>query len=178
MGGRKFSSSELQLLILRLLSDGPAHGYQLIRRLEELSQGFYAPSPGVIYPALTYLDEIGQAEARQDGKRKLYALTDDGRGRLNHHRANAEGLIAALEQAGSRMDRMREAWAETDPALADERHRAHMALKSAIRARMGCGPDEVRRITEILNNAAAQILNIPANTPDSTPDSTSAKDPA
>jgi len=176
--GRRLAARELQLLILRLLEDGPAHGYQLIRRLEELSQGFYAPSPGVIYPALTFLEEIGQADAEIDGKRKLYRLTDEGRARLNAHRDKGEALLAGLVQIGGRMDRVREAWAgegddgdlalgpalgpALDPTLgqtlADERHRAHMALKAALRTSHGCDADEARRITRILHRAAADIL--------------------
>ena len=61
--GRKLSSNDLQLLLLALLAEKPAHGYELIRALEERSGGAYAPSPGMIYPALTYLEELGHAEA-------------------------------------------------------------------------------------------------------------------
>src|ERR1700710_1680308 len=66
-GGRRLGSAELQLVLLALLAEQPAHGYELIRTLEERSGGFYAPSPGMIYPALTYLDEIGHALASADG---------------------------------------------------------------------------------------------------------------
>ena len=169
--GRKLAARELQLLILRLLEEGAAHGYQLIRRLEELSQGYYAPSPGVIYPALTFLEEIGQAEAEADGKRKLYQLTEEGRARLAAHRGKAEAMLAGLVQMGGRMDSVREAWAGTgagtgddasepaiDPAQADERHRAHMALKAALRTSHGCSAQEAHRITRILLRAAAEIL--------------------
>ena len=58
-GGRKLGSADLQLLLLALLAERPAHGYELIRTLEQRSGGFYAPSPGMVYPALTFLDEIG-----------------------------------------------------------------------------------------------------------------------
>ena len=177
--GRKLAARELQLLILRLLEEGAAHGYQLIRRLEELSQGYYAPSPGVIYPALTFLEEIGQAEAEADGKRKLYQLTEEGRARLAAHREKAEAMLAGLVQMGGRMDSVRAAWAGTgagtgagagagagddasepaiDPAQADERHRAHMALKAALATSHGCSAQEAHRITRILLRAAAEIL--------------------
>src|SRR5579871_6322474 len=59
--GRKLASTDLQLLILRLLAEKPRHGYELIKELDERTHGFYVPSPGMIYPALTYLDEIGHA---------------------------------------------------------------------------------------------------------------------
>src|SRR5215472_9268399 len=75
-GARRLSSQDLQLVILALLADQPAHGYELIKTIEERSDGFYSPSPGVIYPALTYLEEIGHARVEQDATRKLYSITE------------------------------------------------------------------------------------------------------
>ena len=65
--GRKFEAADLQLVILAFLAERPAHGYELIKTIEERSGGFYTPSPGVIYPALTYLSEIGHASVEQAG---------------------------------------------------------------------------------------------------------------
>ena len=59
--GRKLASVDLQLLILGLLAEKPRHGYEIIKALDERSKGFYVPSPGMVYPALTYLEEIGHA---------------------------------------------------------------------------------------------------------------------
>src|SRR5215471_1749705 len=59
--GRKLGSEELQLVILALLAENPSHGYELIKVLEERSSGFYSPSPGMVYPALTYLEEVNYA---------------------------------------------------------------------------------------------------------------------
>ncbi len=59
--GRKLGSADLQLLILRLLDEKPSHGYEIIKALDEHSNGFYVPSPGMVYPALTYLEELGFA---------------------------------------------------------------------------------------------------------------------
>ena len=77
--GRKLASADLQLLILELLAEKPRHGYEIIKALEERSKGFYVPSPGMVYPALTYLEEIGHATVETEGPRKLYHLTDLGR---------------------------------------------------------------------------------------------------
>lgn len=146
-------------MILLLLDEKPAHGYELIRQLEERSQGFYAPSPGVIYPALAYLDDVGHADAEADGKRKLYRITDTGRLHLDAHRANAEAMLDALKLKGGRMDQVREAYAGLlDPTIADERHRAFVALKEAFISTKNGSPEEARRITEILQRAAAEIL--------------------
>ncbi len=62
--GRKLASVDLQLLILALLSDKPRHGYEIIKALDERSKGFYAPSPGMVYPALTYLEKSGTPQSR------------------------------------------------------------------------------------------------------------------
>ena len=77
-GGRKLGSGELQLVILALLEERPRHGYEIIKALEDTSKGFYAPSPGMVYPALTYLEEVGYATVEAEGSKKLYRITDAG----------------------------------------------------------------------------------------------------
>jgi DNA-binding PadR family transcriptional regulator len=160
-GGRKLTSADLQLVILALLEAGPAHGYELIRTIEERSNGFYAPSPGVIYPALTFLEEVGYAAVEQQGARKLYSLTDPGRAHLAANRAAAEAILDALGRIGGRMDEVREAFAglgDIDPGASEDLHRARHALKHALFRMRGGGPDEARRIAAILTRAAAEIL--------------------
>src|SRR5688572_17620362 len=76
--GRRLGSGDLQLLILLLLQENPRHGYELIKELEQRTSGYYSPSPGVIYPALTYLDEIGFASVEAEGNKKLYRITETG----------------------------------------------------------------------------------------------------
>jgi DNA-binding PadR family transcriptional regulator len=161
-GARKLSSSDLQLVILALLEQQPAHGYELIRALEERSGGFYTPSPGVIYPALTYLDEIGHAAVAPEGNRKLYSITDAGREHLEANRAAADAILDGLSRIGGRMEQVREAFAgldDADPGAADDLHRARHALKYALMRKRGVGPAEARRIAEILDRATAEILN-------------------
>lgn len=77
--GRQFSADDLQLLLLALLAEQPSHGYELIKALDTRSSGFYAPSPGMVYPALTYLEELGYVTVQAEGNRKRYALADAGR---------------------------------------------------------------------------------------------------
>ena len=139
----------------------PSHGYELIRALEERSGGFYTPSPGVIYPALTYLEEIGHAAVEPQGNRKLYSLTDAGRENLAANRANAEAILEALGRIGGRMDDVREAFAglgDIDPSASDDLHRARHAIKHALARKRGASPDEMRRIADILKRATAEIL--------------------
>src|SRR3990167_2501954 len=95
-GGRQrmFDSGELRLVLLKLIADEPRHGYDLIRQIEDLAGGSYAPSPGVIYPTLTLLDDMGLIDAQQsEGAKKLFAITDAGRAELD---ANSEIVGAAL----------------------------------------------------------------------------------
>nr|WP_321986347.1 PadR family transcriptional regulator [uncultured Lichenicoccus sp.] len=160
-GGRKLGSAELQLVLLALLAEQPAHGYELIRMLEERSGGFYAPSPGMIYPALTYLEEIGHAAVAQDGNRKLYSLTDAGRAHLEANRDQATLILETLARIGGRMSQVREAFAgldDADPRAADELHQARHAIKHALMHKRGCSPEEARRIAGILTRATAEIL--------------------
>lgn len=160
-GGRKLDAIDIQLVILALLAEHPAHGYELIKTLEERSGGFYTPSPGVIYPALTYLNEIGHASVEQQGTRKLYSITAEGKTHLEANRANAEAILGALARIGGRMEQVREAFAgvgDSDGGASDEVHRARHALKHAIRSKHGCDPEEAKRIAKILDRAAAEIL--------------------
>ncbi len=160
-GGRKLSSAELQLVLLALLAEQPAHGYELIRLLEARSGGFYTPSPGMIYPALTYLEEIGQAVVTQDGNRKLYAITQAGRSYIDANREQATSILDALARIGGRMAQVREAFAgvdDADPQASEELHQARHAIKHALASKRGCAPDEARRIAGILTRAAAEIM--------------------
>ncbi len=160
-GARKLSSADLQLLLLALLAERPAHGYELIRTLEQRSGGFYAPSPGMIYPALTFLDEIGHASVSLDGTRKLYTLTEAGRAELAANRAHADAMLDMLSRIGTRMDGVRDAYAglgDRDPAAADALHGARHALKAALMRTRDAGPDEARRIAAILARATDEIL--------------------
>jgi DNA-binding PadR family transcriptional regulator len=160
--GRKFEAVDLQLVILALLAERPAHGYELIKTIEERSGGFYTPSPGVIYPALTYLSEIGHASVEQAGTRKLYSITAEGKSHLASNRTSANAILDSLSRIGNRMDDVREAFAgvgDPDSGPSDEIHRARLALRDAIRRKRGCEPNEARRIVQILDRATADILS-------------------
>lgn len=99
--GRVFDAGELRLVLLRLLEDMPRHGYDLIRAIEERTGGAYAPSPGVIYPTLTLLEDMGLiAEERTDGTKKLYAITDAGRAHLAENKDASEALLRRLDDLG------------------------------------------------------------------------------
>jgi DNA-binding PadR family transcriptional regulator len=166
--GRKLASVDLQLLILGLLAEKPRHGYEIIKALDERSKGFYVPSPGMVYPALTYLEEIGHATVEADGSRKLYSITESGGKHLESNRSTADAMFAQFERVGERMDRIRRALqpeeSDDEPAGESERHssrvllRARRDLKAALADKWDSSREEQQRIAEILKRATAEIL--------------------
>jgi DNA-binding PadR family transcriptional regulator len=102
-GGRRrvFETGELRLVLLRLIADQPRHGYDLIRAVEELTHGTYAPSPGVVYPTLTMLQDMGLIrETEADGSRKIFAATSEGEAHLAERREEIDALMSRLEGIG------------------------------------------------------------------------------
>lgn len=169
--GRKLASGDLQLLVLALLAEKPRHGYEIIRELEERSHGFYTPSPGMVYPALTYLEEIGHATVEADGAKKLYHITEDGKTYLEQNRSTADAIFNQMRQVGERMAHVRrmfsgEQAAEDDvdaeaPSFGFRGYRdvwtARRELKAALHDKKFSNPDELKRIAEILRKAAEEI---------------------
>ena len=166
--GRKLASVDLQLLILGLLEEKPRHGYEIIKALDERSKGFYVPSPGMVYPALTYLEEIGHATVEVDGARKLYQITDAGKQHLESNRSTFDALFAQFGRVGERMDRLRRAihidetgeagGAEQERRGSKELMRARHDLKHALADKWDSPREEQQRIVEILKRATADIL--------------------
>jgi DNA-binding PadR family transcriptional regulator len=96
---RMFEGGELRLVLLKLIAEQPRHGYDLIRAVEELTGGRYAPSPGVVYPTLTMLEDMGLIEeAPGEGGRKPFQITDAGTGHLEENQEEADELIARLKR--------------------------------------------------------------------------------
>jgi DNA-binding PadR family transcriptional regulator len=163
--GRKLSSGDLQLLILKLLDEKSRYGYEIIKELDERSKGFYVPSPGMVYPALTYLEEIGHATVAADGARKLYSITESGKEHLAKNLSNANALFTQFDRVGERMDRVRRALdAEESGEEPDhegrgsrELHRARRDLKHALADKWHSSREEQQRITAILVRAAEEI---------------------
>jgi len=175
---RRFDGDDLRLLILHLIENEPRHGYDVIKAVEALSNGAYSPSPGVVYPALTFLEEAGFATGSTEANRKAYAITEDGRTHLEEHREELDIIIGKLRILGRRylharqkverrIVRLRRQLGEeeidevegaTDIAgVLPEVNDARRALKQAIRAAVAEGEDEQRRLAGILRKAAAEI---------------------
>ena len=99
-GGRRrmFDSGELRLVLLALIAQQARHGYDLIRAIEERTGGAYAPSPGVIYPTITLLQDMGHIEEQTgEGARRQFGVTAEGRLHLDERREEVEALFARLD---------------------------------------------------------------------------------
>jgi DNA-binding PadR family transcriptional regulator len=165
---RKLASGDLQLLVLALLADKPRHGYEIIKALEERSRGFYTPSPGMVYPALTYLEEIGYATVEADGSRKLYHITASGQAQLDQNRTLVDSMFAQFDRVGEKMERMRRAFSGDDalgtdtvdlrsgPRVTQEMLQAWHDLKIALNAAAE-SPEEKERIVEVLRRTTAEL---------------------
>ena len=150
-GGRRrmFDGDELRLILLGLLEEQPRHGYDLIREIEERTGGSYAPSPGVVYPSLTMLEEMGHIdEVKDEGARKRFAISEAGRTHLAERREEVDGLLARLNQMGEH--RARSERAPLRRAMAS----LHMALRQALME-----GDEARahEIVDILDEETRKI---------------------
>jgi DNA-binding PadR family transcriptional regulator len=153
-GGRRrlFDGEELQSLLLALIAETPRHGYDLIREIESRSGGVYAPSPGVVYPTLTLLDEMGQIEElKEEGARRRFAVTEAGRATLAEKQAAVDALLARLAEL------------DADNARTDRApiRRAMMGLAMAVRERMSSdGGEQAHAIAAILDEATRKIEQI------------------
>ena len=170
--GKMLADGDLRLIVLSLLAEGPRHGYDIIKALEERSSGVYSPSPGVVYPTLTYLEEVGYATSAAEGAKKVYSITDSGRAHLEENRDVADLAISGIEKFGQKMAQAR-AWWEgqrhgDEPAAPDrdipgvikEVNDARRALKAAIAEKLDTPEDEQRRMADILMKAAEDIRKL------------------
>ena len=151
---RMFGSGELRLVLLKLIADEPRHGYDLIKAIEELTGGDYAPSPGVVYPTLTMLTDMGLIEEQAaEGSRKAFAVTDEGKTHLADNSDEVDALFERLD--------------EVKPNREGSRHppigRAIGNLMNALRHRIqrdGFDEELVHEITAILDEAAQRIERV------------------
>ena len=156
-GGRRkrlFDQSELQALLLALIAQTPRHGYDLIREIESLSGGEYAPSPGVVYPALTYMEEFGLiAQVDGDTSRKAFAATEAGLAQVADDGEKVEALKARLTGLADNRDKL-------DPAPV---RRAMHNLRTAVIDRLSrdeASRDLVLKIAEMIDEVTHRVERI------------------
>ena len=147
-----FEQGDLRFVVLKLLAEKPAHGYEIIKAVEHQFGGAYAPSPGIVYPTLTMLEEQGFiAIVEEAGSRKLYGLTETGRAELERSKLDVERVFA----------RMREYRQRYGGGPAPEILRAMENLQTALRLRLDRGgPEDVSKITAVIDGAARAIEDI------------------
>ncbi|MBW6401058.1 PadR family transcriptional regulator [Roseomonas sp. HJA6] len=149
--GRFFAHGDLRLVILHLIAEKPRHGYEVIKAIEDRVGGTYSPSPGVIYPTLTLLEELGYVTVTaEEGTRKLHTITDQGRAFLEANRPTLEALLARMDEASRRQG----------DGPAPQIVRAMENLKLAMRMRLSRGPltDEQANAVAAALDAAAQAV--------------------
>jgi DNA-binding PadR family transcriptional regulator len=106
--GRMFATGELRLALLALIAENPSHGYELIKGIEEMTGGGYAPSPGAVYPTLQLLEDEGAiAEADAEGSKKPYAVTPQGETELEERKSEVAELMRRLGRHGERTTTVR-----------------------------------------------------------------------
>ena len=151
--GRMFDGGELRLVILALVAEKPRYGYEIIKALGERVGGDYSPSPGVVYPTLTLIEEMGYASASQDpAGRKLYTLTAEGEAFLAENKAQVDAIFARLD--GGNENRFGGAGSVL---------RAMLNLRATVRLRVrgrAVTPEQIQAITDALDAAAKTIEKI------------------
>ena len=147
--GRFLEHGDLRFIVLALLAEQPRHGYELIKAIEERLGGAYVPSPGVVYPTLTWLEELGYAALAGDaGSKKLYAATPEGLEYLEKNKGLVEAIFARMDQAGGQGD------------FAPRILRAMGNVKMALKLRLASSPltsEQVDKIAAALDAAALEI---------------------
>ncbi|TMB66769.1 MAG: PadR family transcriptional regulator [Chloroflexi bacterium] len=157
-----FERGDLKYVILEQLKDKPAHGYELIKALEERFGGFYAPSPGAVYPTLQMLEDMGYVSSVQQDGRKTYSITDAGRAFMTERQPQVDEVFS----------RMKERWgAEWGPQAHRVMHELRNDLRDLGRSvasearHRWPDPEQQRRIRDVIGRAKAEIQAILSEQP-------------
>jgi len=161
--GRMLATGDLRLIALALIAEQPRHGYEIIKVLEEKTAGWYSPSPGIVYPTLTFLEEAGYVTAQAEGAKKLYAITDEGRAHLDQNRDFVDAVLERLTALGSKIERVRRRFGRDD-----DEERGGRGLPPMLRAalehlrevageRLAHDADIEAKLVEILARAAQEL---------------------
>jgi len=158
--GRMLAQGDLRLIALALIAEQPRHGYEIIKVLEDKTAGWYSPSPGIVYPTLTYLEETGYVTAEVEGAKKRYAITDEGRAHLEENRDFVDAVLERLALIGERVARMRRRFGGDD----DERRGMPPLVRAAIDnlrevavKRLDDDAEAEAKVVEVLARAAAEL---------------------
>ena len=158
--GRMLAQGDLRLIALALIAEQPRHGYEIIKLLEDKTAGWYSPSPGIVYPTLTYLEEVGYLTAQPEGAKRLYTITAEGRAYLEQNRAFVDAVLERLDAVG---ERMRSRRSEDDdegrrgPRVSRLVRAALENLREVAADRLKGDADAEARVVEVLARAATEL---------------------
>lgn len=151
--GRFFDQGDLRFVLLKLIADQPSHGYELIKAVEQAAGGAYSPSPGVIYPTLTLLEELGYVSAAEGGGgKKLYTITDDGKAFLADNQDHVDRLFGRMAEAAARSGL-------NAPQILRARENLRTALQLRL-TRAPLTPEQVAEIARVLDDAARAVEQV------------------
>ena len=157
---RMLAQGDLRLVALALIAEAPRHGYEIIKLLEEKTSDWYSPSPGIVYPTLTYLEEAGYVTSSTEGSKKLYTITDEGRAYLASNRDLVDVVLDRLAALGERVNRWRRAARrerEDRQPLPPLVELALDHLREVVGIRLDSNADNEASIVEVLAGAAADL---------------------
>ena len=160
--GRMLAQGDLRLIALALIAEQPRHGYEIIKLLEDKTAGWYSPSPGIVYPTLTYLEEAGYVTVQAEGAKKLYTITDEGRAHLEQNRDFVTAVLDRLAAVGRKFGRMRrhfdrEEYREERSNVPPLVKAAFDNLRDAATKRLEGDAEADVKIVDILARAAADV---------------------
>ncbi|MET0271875.1 MAG: PadR family transcriptional regulator [Phenylobacterium sp.] len=151
--GRFLEHGDLRFIVLALLAEQPRHGYELIKELEERTGGAYRPSPGVIYPTLSLLEDEGFVQpAAGEAGRKLYEVTETGREALEQNRASVDAVFARMEEASAGSE-------DTRPRIGRAMGNLGLALQHRL-SRRPITPEQLDAIVKAIDDAAGVIEKV------------------
>jgi DNA-binding PadR family transcriptional regulator len=155
---RMLAQGDLRLIALALIAEQPRHGYEIIKLLEDKTAGWYSPSPGIVYPTLTYLEEAGHLTSQADGAKRLYSITPQGSTHLEENRDFVDAVLGRLAAVGERISRMRGREDDARPDWGTPLLRAALDnLRDAALKRLADDPAAEPKVVELLARAAGEM---------------------
>jgi DNA-binding PadR family transcriptional regulator len=152
-GPKMFEAGALRYIVLQLIAEQPRHGYEIIKDIEQRTGGGYAPSPGVIYPLLSMLEDLGHVVVTQDSNKKLHTITPEGQAFLDENRGFVKAIFARMSRSG------RERGTHCGR---DIKHSLH-ALKAAVVSKArgeALSEEQLQKIQAILERAANDVQKV------------------
>jgi DNA-binding PadR family transcriptional regulator len=158
--GRMLAQGDVRILALALIAQAPRHGYEIIKLVEEKTADWYSPSPGIVYPTLTYLEEAGYVTASTEGSKKLYTITDEGRAYLDAQGDLVKVILDRLATLGERVNR----WRRSSRGEREDRRNlpplveaTFEHLRETVAKRLDSDAEAESRLVEILARTAAEL---------------------